>query len=363
MERVSLLPVPVFYKILLANAALVLVVASVSAALAVSLLHVDSRESVFGIFVLIAAASALVSVPLHAVILHFALAPLEELVRTAERVERGEMGARAAASPLADPKLSRLTLVFNRLLDSVAADRRRLQEVAARAFQAQETERVRLATELQGEIAQTLSALLLRMRVVRQTGDADRRAGLLDEMRDDTAELAERIRRFARTLHAPALADLGLAAAVEGYARTLSGDTGLPIDVEADDVRGALSAEGELALFRIVQEALSNVVRHADADSARIRIRRGAEWVEVEVADDGRGFSVAETQAQRPAPGLFGMRERALYAGGVVELESSPGRGTRLRARIPVTRADGSSAGPLQSDAARAVAGGVATGV
>ncbi|HET7274837.1 MAG TPA: ATP-binding protein [Longimicrobiaceae bacterium] len=337
----GLLGVPLFYKILLANAVLVLLVAGVSATLAVSFLDAAGGRSTFGLFVLIAVAGAVATVPIYAVILRFALAPLGVLERTAERVEAGDQDARATLSPLADPEVARLTAVFNRLLDSVAADRMRLQEVAARAFQAQEAERLRLANELQEETAQSLSALLLQLRIVQKTDDAPARNAALTVLREDVAAVTERIRRFARGLHAPALAELGLVPAVEGYSRTLAEETGLQISVSADDLRGALSAEGTIALFRIIQEALSNVVRHASATNVQVELRRAQGLVEVVVRDDGRGFAVAETAEEHQNLGLFGMQERALYAGGSATIESEPGSGTVVRARIPL--AGGSS--------------------
>jgi signal transduction histidine kinase len=97
-----------------------------------------------------------------------------------------------------------------------------------------------------------------------------------------------------------------------------------------------LSPEGELALFRIVQEALSNVARHALASHARVTLREVDGAVEAVVEDDGCGFDPAAQEAARPCLGLFGMRERALYVGGEVEVRSTPGAGTRVRIRIPL---------------------------
>jgi two-component system sensor histidine kinase UhpB len=250
---------------------------------------------------------------------------------------------------MAEPRLERVIRVFNRLLDGLAADQRRLREVAARAFRAQESERVRMAHELEGETAQTLSALLLRLRIARRATDVAARERLLDQLRDDIVGLADRMRDFAGLLHSPTLAEVGLVQALEGYARRLSPHAGVEISVAGDDVSGLLGDEGELALYRIVQEALSNVLRHAGASRARVEIRRDGAAVLAVVRDDGRGFEVDATERTEPCLGFFGMRERALYVGGSVEVESAPGVGTRVTARVPVAEADAPPRAPRRS--------------
>jgi two-component system sensor histidine kinase UhpB len=139
-------------------------------------------------------------------------------------------------------------------------------------------------------------------------------------------------------LHSPTLAEVGLGAAVEAYVRALAAHTGLRIDVRASGVAGMLTGDGELAVYRIVQEALSNVVRHAGAGHVRVWLERRAGAVEATVRDDGRGFQVERAEASRACPGFFGMRERALYVGGAVDVDSAPGAGTRVTIRVP--RAD-----------------------
>ena len=330
-----LLRVPLFYKVLLLNAAVVVLVAAASAAAAGALLRGRPALASVGLFLLIGAVCAVATVPLHAAVLRVALSPLDALERAAAQVAGGRMDARARISPLADPRLARVAGVFNRLLDGLAADRERLREVAARAFRAQESERVRMAHELEGETAQTLSALLLRLRIARRASDEAARERLLDELRGDIVALTDKMRDFAGLLHTPALEELGVAAALEGYCRRLSAATGLAIEVRGGDVDGLLSAEGEQAVYRIVQEALSNAVRHAGACRVRVCLRRDDGGVTATVRDDGRGFEPAAVQAERPCLGFFGMRERALYVGGAVEVDSAPGAGTKVVVRVP----------------------------
>ncbi|HEX8455285.1 MAG TPA: sensor histidine kinase [Longimicrobium sp.] len=330
-----LLRLPLFYKILVAEVFVVLVASGVSARLAVHLFGAAASGAVYPLLALSMVVSLATIVPVQAAVLRLALAPVDELEYAAERAERGEPGARASLSPLADPRLERLTRVFNRLLERMEADRRRLREIAERAFRAQEAERTRLARELQEETAQTLSAVLIGLRIVRQTADDARRADAIDGLRRDVAAVTERVRQFASGLYTPTLADLGVVAALEGYARALSESSGARIGIEAEDVRGVLAPAGELALYRIVQEALCNAAHHSGASRIRVRVTRGEECIETTVEDDGRGFSVARTESEKLCLGLFGMRERAGYAGGSLRIESKPGEGTRVIVRIP----------------------------
>lgn len=171
-------------------------------------------------------------------------------------------------------------------------------------------------------------------RLLRETAARAFRA--LDEVRATLGEATDTMRRFARGLYPPALDDVGLAAAVRAYADTLSERGGPRITLAAADVHGLLSRERELALYRVLQEALANAVRHAGARSVEVRIaRRGGEVV-ASVEDDGAGFDVEAREAEHPCLGLLAMRERALYAGGGATVESAPGRGTRIRAALPV---------------------------
>jgi signal transduction histidine kinase len=160
---------------------------------------------------------------------------------------------------------------------------------------------------------------------------------MLDELRAEIGEALERIRRFARGLRPPALDELGLVPALESHARAISEAGGIPVRVEAEPVEKMLTAQAELALYRIAQEAISNAVRHSGAEHIQLRIAGSAGVVAVTVTDDGRGFDVEEVlEGEARGLGLFGMQERAAYVGGRVSIQSRPGRGTEVRAEVPV---------------------------
>ncbi len=333
-----LLRVPLFYKILIANAALVLVGTIFGSAVTAGYVRERPEASTLELVGLLAAIGILATVLVNAVILRLALQPLETLEKTAERVQGGDVEARAPRSPVADRELDDLTTTFNGMLDALAAYRERLREVAARALGAAEEERKRIARELHDETAQMLAALMIHIRVVRGTDDPAKLAALLDDMREQIGTALEGIRRFARGLRPPALDELGLAAAIESHVRTVREMSGVDVRLEAPPLgKGALPPEVELASYRIAQEALSNVVRHARAQRASVRVAREPDRLVLTVEDDGKGFDV-EAAMGRDAGGLglFGMHERAAYLGGRVEVRSAPGTGTRVRAEIPL---------------------------
>lgn len=326
----AFLRVPLFYKILVANAITLTVVVVVATVFA----RAAGGHGTL-LFATLLAGGLLISVITNAVILRLALLPLRRLQGTAEQVEAGDLHARVEASELADADLARLMATFNTILDSGEVYRRRLRDIAARALNATEEERKRIARELHDGTAQTLAALRVRLRVARSAEDAETQSALLERISADLGEATEEIRRIAQGLRPPALDMLGLAPAIESCARSVGDTTGLELETEITGVEDLLAPEAELALYRIVQEALSNVARHSSARTVRVRLGPVGRAVSVSIEDDGRGFAVRDEMSNRGL-GLFGMQERAAYVGGTVEIESEPGRGTRIRATIPV---------------------------
>ena len=333
----GLLRVPLFYKILIANAVIVVLGTVGGTALTLEYLRAGEHEVPTPAFVgVLALAGVVVTVLVNAAILRLALTPLKLLEQAAARVQAGDLEARAPRSLVSDRQLERLTSTFNGMLDNLESYRQRLREVAARALNAEEEERKRISRELHDDTAQTLAALLIRLRLLRGIEDLETRDRLLDQLRSDLGEALERIRRFARGLRPPALDDLGLVPALESHVRGMAETAEAEIRVEAEPLGEVLTAQAELALYRIAQEALSNAVRHSGTDRIDLRIRTEGEWVTVTIRDYGRGFVPEEVMAGEGAGlGLFGMQERAAYVGGRVEILSRPGRGAEVRALIP----------------------------
>jgi PAS domain S-box-containing protein len=213
--------------------------------------------------------------------------------------------------------------------------RRRLRNFSTSTLRAAESERLLLAQELHDDTAQELSALLLKLKVARASTDPEAMGRHLDELREAIQSCADGVRRIARGLRPPALDDVGVVAAIETHARTVAQAADLRVDVEAEQLGEVLGSEAKLVLYRIVQEALSNSVRHADAATVTIQICRRNGRVVAVVDDDGSGFR-PEHLASGQGLGLTGMAERASSVGGNVHIESQPGSGTRVVIEIPI---------------------------
>lgn len=336
-----LLRLPLFYKLLIANAVIVVLGAVFGTTLTRHAARAGSEGvSTTGLVVLLSIAGVAVTVLVNALILRLALSPLGLLEQTATRVQAGDVDARVPESPVADRGLERLTGTFNAMLDNLELYRQRLRDVAARALTAEEEERKRIARELHDDTAQTLAALLVRLRVMRGISDDEAREEALEQLRTEVSAALDRIRRFARGLRPPALDELGLVPALESHIRSLSESVGVTIRLDADEPEGEMTSQAELALYRITQEALSNAVRHSGATNVLVRIAHRQQWVTVTVQDDGKGFAVDQVLSSgQQGLGLFGMQERAAYVGGRVAIQSRPGWGTTIRAEVPVAGA------------------------
>jgi signal transduction histidine kinase len=209
-----------------------------------------------------------------------------------------------------------------------------LQQVVA----AQEAERQRIARELHDETGQALTAIGLGLRgvsgMLRQ--DVDKAAANLRHLEGMTARSLTELQRLIADLRPSHLDDLGLPAALRWYAGEVQKRAPLKITVEIVGEPRPIDSVRNTALFRVAQEALTNVVKHAQADSAKVRLCYEPTVVMLQVEDDGCGFDVkARLEPQRPAWGLLGMEERATLLGGYVAIQSQPGQGTRVEMMIP----------------------------
>jgi PAS domain S-box-containing protein len=220
-------------------------------------------------------------------------------------------------------------------------ERRRLRAFGSGVLQGAEEERQRIARELHDETAQNIAALVLRLQMARRTDDDERRERHLKELHEDLHRASEGVRRILRGLRPPLLEESGLVPALRSHAKSVVGDLDLEVTFDTMDVDHHLSADTRLALYRIVQEALSNVIRHSDAAGVKIRLADEGDVVTLAIEDDGVGF---DPRRPEPSPGrglgLLGLMERAAIIGGVARVESTPGEGTRVWVRIPISRHD-----------------------
>ena len=293
---------PLFWRVFATNAG-VLVAAAV--ALVLTPATVSFPVALTEAVVLILGLAAVIV--LNLVLLRRVFRPLHALSALMRTVDPLQPGARARIKTR-DPEVTELTSAFNEMIDRLEFERR---DSARRALKAQEDERLRVARDLHDEVGQRLTAVML------QLGD--------DSAREEVRAALEEVREIGRRLRPEALDDLGLAAALRSLVNDLEQRAGLRVerDIHAP---GPLNSEQELVAYRIAQEALTNALRHADGASVRVELRREGRAAVLVVEDTGPG---AERIAD--GDGLRGMRERALLVGARLELDSSPGRGMRVR--------------------------------
>jgi PAS domain S-box-containing protein len=220
-------------------------------------------------------------------------------------------------------------------LASLEAEAARRADLARRLATAQEDERRRVARDLHDQTGQLLAGLALAVRAAETAGPLPPAAGeRLAEVRRIADDLGRQVHALAVRLRPTALDDVGLEAALGQLVREWAARAGVPIDFETAGLADRLPAEAETVLYRVVQEALTNVAKHARATRVSVVVSRHAGTATAAVEDDGVGFDPEAAGAGRL--GLVGMRERVTLAGGELDVESAPGAGTTIIARLPI---------------------------
>lgn len=217
-------------------------------------------------------------------------------------------------------------------------------ELFRQVVAAQEAERQRIARDLHDETGQALTAIGLGLRGLSTTirrGDAEHATATLRNLETMSANSLTELQRLIADLRPSHIDDLGLPAALRWYAGEVAERTGMDVKVESSGPEQAVDPSIKIALFRIVQEALNNIIKHADAHQVNIQLAFEMEGMRLRVRDDGRGFNPQETirkKQGRVSLGLIGMQERANLLDGSFSLSSVPGRGTQVEIKVPYDR-------------------------
>ncbi|HEY6067698.1 MAG TPA: GAF domain-containing sensor histidine kinase [Gaiellaceae bacterium] len=219
---------------------------------------------------------------------------------------------------------------------AVAVDlsRRVARDALQRVVEGQELERRRLARELHDETGQALTSILLGLKAIRSADTEEGAVHAEADVRDLVVQALQDVRRLAVELRPTALDDFGLVPALERLTETFEARTGIGTALQASLPGDRMPADAETVLYRVVQEALTNVIKHADARSVSVVVGARDGGVIAVVEDDGRGFTAADIRAD--ALGVVGMRERLALVGGTLEVESTVGTGTTLAAFVPL---------------------------
>lgn len=262
---------------------------------------------------------------LNLALVRLSFSPLERLTSLMRRVDLLMPGQRLDAS--GPTEVRELGRVFNEMLERLEDERR---ESARRALAAQEGERKRVAQELHDEVGQMLTAVVLQLNGLATRVAPDLRPELLRAQDEARASLDE-VRRVARQLRPEALDHLGLVSALTALTSRFTEQTRIAVRRKIDPVP-PLTAEAELVLYRVVQESLTNVARHAHASTVDVRLTQTRSGIELRVQDDGQGLDGAGTDGY----GIRGMRERAMLLGGELSVANRAGGGVEVRLTLPL---------------------------
>ncbi len=273
------------------------------------------------------AAGLLALLAINLLLLRPVFRPLDELKHTMRTHDPLLPGGRARVG--GDPDIAALARTFNEMLDRLESERR---DSARRALLVQEGERRRIARELHDEVGQTLTGVMLQVESL-SSAIPEHLHSQLEELRETARTGAEDVRRIAQRLRPGALEDLGLESSIAALATAIGEHAGLRVVRHVEPLRTRLSEEQELVVYRVAQEALTNVARHAHASEVDVLLRRHDDRVTLTVRDDGIGLPDG---ALPSASGIRGIRERAMLIGADIAITRPSQRGTEVKLSIPL---------------------------
>src|SRR5260221_754617 len=336
-----LLSLSVFYKVLIANSTIVVLgaLAGTAITLRVATRWPGARVTV-PLVVSFSIVGLLLSAGINVLVLRAALSPLTRLQLVVQRVRAGDLSARAHTSPLADADIAQLAETLNQILDDVQRYESQVHALSGDLIRAQEDERQRISRELHDDTGQVLTLLLIRLKLLEGVPGAEALGPQIAELRALVAGAIEQIRRLALNLRPPTLDQLGLASALRSLTLTFCDSTHLPVRLSLPEDAIQLPPTSAIAVYRVVQEALTNIARHAGASAIQVDVAIAGNVLIVDVHDDGQGFVPDAILRHRTSTGqgvgLVGMQERARLGRGQLTISSAPGKGTTVQITLPL---------------------------
>ncbi|HZQ65098.1 MAG TPA: sensor histidine kinase [Gaiellaceae bacterium] len=313
-------PLPLYWRVFAVNAALLSAIAVVLIVTPVTISFPIAVVEAVGVL-----AGLVVTIAVNALLLRRAFAPLARLAQRMETVDVLRPGQRLQV--LRDDEIGSVVTTFNRMLDRLEAER---QESSRRVLAAQETERVAIARDLHDEVGQVLTGVLLQLNSIAEASPEQEEE--LAEARQAVRRALDEVRRISSELRPEMLEALGLVSALTELTSSFTRLTGIRVDRRFATALPKLPPEVELAVYRIAQESLTNVARHAQARRVVVVLEAGRNSVVLRVADDGRGFGDSPVEHG----GLRSMRERALLVDGALAVKPAPEGGVEVRLEVPV---------------------------
>jgi two-component system, NarL family, sensor histidine kinase UhpB len=316
-----------FMRLALANAAVLAVVT-----LLLLFSPIEISYPVTDTQAVILVAGFVVTVGLNLLLLRGVIAPLRRLTATMRSIDPMQPGRRLSTRGT-DSDVAALTAAFNDMLDRLETERR---ESGRQALAAQEAERRRIARELHDEVGQVLTGVVLELEHAAAHADAQDAADLT-AAREAVRGSLEEVRRIARELRPEVLDDLGLQSALRSLCTAAAAHENLRVERELE-LDEPVSPEVELVVYRVAQESLTNVMRHAHATAVLVALRHVGGGLRLIVRDDGRGLPRNGTAA---GAGIAGMQERALHIGAKLTVSSVATGGTEVRLDVPLPEGPG----------------------
>jgi two-component system sensor histidine kinase UhpB len=313
---------PLFWRIFALNVALLTTVAVL---LLVTPVTISAPIALTEALIVLAA--LLVTILVNGLLLRRAFAPLGRLVQRMEMVDLLRPGQRLTV--IRNDEIGRVVAAFNGMLDRLERER---QESGQRVLAAQEAERLGIARDLHDEVGQVLTGVLLQLNSIAEVVPEHRED--LDEARAAVRLALDEVRRISSDLRPEMLEDLGLVSALTELSNSFARISGVRVVREFDPTVPRLAPEVELAVYRIAQESLTNIARHANAEQVTIGVEHGPESIVFRVIDDGRGFRGAPVEHG----GLRSMRERALLIDAALAIKPSRSGGVEVRLEVPTPK-------------------------
>ena len=275
---------------------------------------------------LIIVCGLVLTVTANAVLLRRAVAPLERLARRMDTVDLLRPGQRLPVDR--DDEIGHVVVAFNQMLDRLETER---QESGGRILAAQEAERIGIARDLHDEVGQLLTGVLLQLNSIADVAPELRAE--IDSAKQTVRRALDEVRRISSELRPEMLEHLGLVSALTELSRMFARVSGVRVETHFEQALPHLSRDVELAVYRIAQESLTNVARHAAASRVTMTLERGPDSVVLRVVDDGRGF----VDSPRGHGGLRSMRERALLIDAALAIKEAPAGGVEVRLEVPAS--------------------------
>jgi two-component system, NarL family, sensor histidine kinase UhpB len=331
-----LLHIPLLYKVVLTNCVVTAMLALAGAVVAIEHVQAQPADAHFDLVALFLGTSIVVSFVVGFLLMRVVLAPLDQIETAVDDAVHGKQHP-ITSGLLADRRLDQLLTAFNIMQHSLDESVQRTRLLSQQVLYAQEAERQRVARDLHDKVAQTLTSVLLYLKLLEKSSDPDE-IQRLQNLRKLIAHALNDMRQLAVELHPKILEEVGLVAALSERAAELSVDDSQLVTFQAVGCTSErLPRDLEIAFYHVAQEALNNMMHHSHARCTQVSLRLEPNYLTLEVQDDGVGFDPNDNRATGASGfGLASMRERLDLVGGKLVIESRPGSGTRVCASAPV---------------------------